>query len=85
MLVAIILLLFVISRSLSLKEDYLIIEKTESRLAKKGEEIKEVPLCICRGSSPALLVPSPSFHSSPSGMKILEKGLGYILGFWIRF
>lgn len=85
MLVAVILLLFVISRSLSLKEDYLIIEKTESRLAKKGEEIKEVPLCICRGSSPALLVPSPSFHSSPSGMKILEKGLGYILGFWIRF
>jgi hypothetical protein len=61
MLVAVILYLFVGSRSLSLKEDYLIIEKTESRL-KKEKEIKKVPLFICRGSSPALLVPSQSFH-----------------------
>ena len=69
MLVAVILCLFVGSRSLSLKEDYLIIEKTESRLKKEKEkekenekEIKKVPLFICRGSSPALLVPSQSFH-----------------------
>jgi hypothetical protein len=65
MLVAVILYLFVGSRSLSLKEDYLIIEKTESRLKKEKEkekEIKKVPLFICRGSSPALLVPSQSFH-----------------------
>ena len=67
MLVAVILCLFVGSRSLSLKKNYLIIEKTESRLKKEKEkekekEIKKVPLFICRGSSPALLVPSQSFH-----------------------